>query len=181
MKLIKILFILIILFAPFQICFGQEKVIDNSCQIPFELKFFKDLETVGFMYVLMEPRYFKPQKLRTLFLCLSQKHPKFISLYITSFSSEENLKLAIKSRFDRRPNIHFPAGGDPPDRSEEDCKNLAKALDPCPIGYYRATYFRGPSEFFEYSPNPNKRNMVTVILRKKFLKRNVKSKVKTNE
>jgi hypothetical protein len=173
MKLQNIIFTLLILFGTFQIYFGQEKVIDHSCQIPFQLKLFKedrmlfakdknsDSNIIGDMYLLLEPQYFKPQKLKSLFSCLSKKHPKYVSLYITAYSSEENLKLAIRSKYEPRL-VEHPGS----DTSKEDCKNLAKAANPCPYGYYRARYYRGRNEQFFYSPNPNSRNMMKVILRK---------------
>lgn len=160
MKVRKSIFTLLILSAAFQISSGQQKIKDNTCQIPFELK----LEKIGILYLLLDEQYFKPQELKNLFLCLSEKRPKLAFLSITALSDKQQLDKAIKS-FIRElttppshpPTIFYPKGWKPE--------------PPAPPNYYRAFYSRYKNEYFEYSPNPQEWKMTTIVLKNKGLKK----------
>ena len=137
----------------------RPQILDNSCQIPFELK----LEKSGILFLLLEPQYFQPTKLKNLFLCLSEKRSKLIFLQITAYSDEKALDTDIKKFL--KPNVYeershsviiFPPNYLP--------------IPPSPP-YYRAYYYRYENEYFEYSPNPKEWKLLAVIMSKKVLKK----------
>ena len=64
MKVNKIVFSLILILGSLPIVFAQEKVINQNCQTPFELKY----ERKGIMFLLLEPKYFNAQNLKSLFV-----------------------------------------------------------------------------------------------------------------
>jgi hypothetical protein len=159
MNVCKSIFTLLILFTVFQISFGQQKIKDKSCQIPFELK----LEKTGVLFLLLESQYFEPQKLKNLFLCLSQKRSNLAFLHITALSSDEELDRSIKeftkpyNPLDSHRHFYFPKG--------------QKPIEPPPPNYYRAFYYRYKNEYFEYSPNPQEWKMTTIALKNEGLKK----------
>ncbi len=137
----------------------------EKCTIPFQLYEVpqKIHGKITILYLLLEANYFKRKTLTKFFNCLSAKYQTNYNFQITVYSDEENLKIAIG-------NYHHPPDDiDPPiDTSKSDCKNLQKAIKPCPIGYYRAIYYRGiDGEYFDYSPNPNKRKMLRITRKKR--------------
>lgn len=160
MKLQNIFFAAIILLAAFQINFAQQKVKNIKCQIPFELRY----EKIGIIYLLLEPQYFKPEQLKSLFGCLSRNRAKFVYLIITVLSDEKQLNKAIKSfknDLTRQPGLppenhaRYPEGYKPP--------------PPPPPDYYRAFYSRYKEEYFQYSQNPQKWELTTVIIKRNIL------------
>ncbi len=160
MKVQKIIFILIIILVSLPFVLGQQKVTNKDCQIPFELKY----EKSGIMFLLLEPQYFEARKLKSLFGCLSQKHSKLAYLRITALSDKEQLDRLVKSFIKdltsfptHPPTIFYPKGWKP--------------TPPPPPSYYRANYYHYKNEYFEFSPNPQKWEMTTVVLNNKELKK----------
>lgn len=158
MKVRNIIFTLLILFTGFQFGFSQEKIIDNSCQIPFQLK----LEKTEVLFLILESQYFEPRKLKTLFLCLSQKRAKLAFLHITALSNEEQLDRSIKDFIKPYSPLeahkpYYPKGWKP--------------VEPPAPNYYRAYYKRYKNESFEYSPNPQKWEMTTDFLKNNIVKK----------
>lgn len=140
----------------------QYGIIYTDCGVSYKLRVLSITHGVGHLFMLTDGKYFNEKDLSTLFRCLSKKYPEFPQLSITLFSDPVNLKIAIDNHFRPPPDVNPPI-----DTSETDCKNLSKAVVPCPYGYYRATYFRfRGDENFEFSEDPNKTAMRTVDLKK---------------
>jgi hypothetical protein len=157
MTIQKFILILLIILTTFQCSFGQQKIEDDKCRVPFELKY----EKVGILYVLLEPQYFKQQKLKSLFLCLSQKRSNLAFLQIVALSDEKQLNQAIES-FTKDLTTNRILIGTLSLMREKGWK----PTPPPPPNFYRAYYNRYQTEYFEYSPNPQEWETVTVILKK---------------
>jgi hypothetical protein len=168
MKVSKSIFTLLILLTSFQISFGQQKIKDDSCQIPFELKY----ERIGVLFLLLNEQYFKPQELKNLFLCLSKKRSKLAFLSITALSDKQQLDKAIKSFTN---DLTAPAGLHPPTIFYP---KGWKPEPPPPPNYYRGFYYRYKNEYFEYSANPQQWKMTTIVLKNKELKKEHKTNLK---
>lgn len=145
---------------------GQNKIVVASDVDPYkdcsqvEILRFKDLDTVGHIFAFADDKYFTEATLRSLFQCLSKPNSRVTLLTITLFSDKENLGIAIR-------NLDYPPSDvNPPENtSAHDCKDLKHAVRPCPLGYYRAIYFRFDGrEFFDYSKNPALEPMTRVNL-----------------
>lgn len=159
MKLLtKTLSLVFILIASYLVSYSQKNVVDNNCKIPFKLKY----EKLGVIYLPLEPKQFRTPKLSSLFLCLSENRSKLAFLKIIAVSDEEQLDKLISAyvkdltderALDTPPTVVFKKGWKP--------------KEPPPPGYYRAVYLRYKSEYFQFSPDPQKWEMQTVILREK--------------
>lgn len=142
--------------------FDEKWLIYDDCPVPYELVILSVKHYVGHIFMLTEGKYFNEKDLNSLFGCLSKKYPEFADLGITIFSDRDNLGVAIRNHF------YPPPDSNPPDDTrKEDCENLKLAVRPCPVGYYRAVYFRfAGREFYDYSKNPQKSTMTNVNLKK---------------
>lgn len=133
----------------------------NDCGVPVNIVLSSINNKVGDIFLLLDSRYFTEKSLTKLFKCFSKKNSEMASLKITTFSDITNLKLAVRNHLKPLPDEN-PSDYD---SSEEDCKDLAKALKPCPIGYYRAFYNRFKREYFIYSRKPTSRRFLVVNLK----------------
>lgn len=124
-------------------------IIYTHCKIPYEMEVLSVKHKVGHLYLYAESKYFNKTDLTQLFTCLSKEYPEFTSFDITVYDDRPNLKVAVRQHF------FPPPDSNPPDDPPIDCEHPERAGVPCPLGYYRAEYFRFDGrEYFDYSVDP---------------------------
>src|SRR5262249_9239013 len=123
------------------------------------------------IFILIDAQHFKPDNLNTLFTGLSSDYEQPSNLSITAFSDKAMLRRAI----DRHQSGMIIDWTDTP-KGRKGAERWAKMYSPLSSGYYRSNYSRIPrwyytqtyfDEYFLYSPESAKEEMITVILRSK--------------
>jgi ankyrin repeat protein len=123
------------------------------------------------IFILIDAQRFKTDDLKKLFTGLSSDYEQPGWLRITAFSDKAMLRRAI----DRHQSHMIIDWADTP-AGREAANRRAKKYYPLSSGYYRANYSRIPrqyytqryfDEYFMYSPDSAKEEMITVILRSK--------------
>lgn len=139
---------------------ATEWPIDTRCGTPVKVGYVVNGNTT--YYLLLESLHFKKNTLEKLFKCFSARHSRELYFHIVAFSDQVNLRIAIRNARTALPDVNPPD-----DSSTEDCRDLEKAFRPCPTGYFRAFYWRGRKEYFEYSPDIVSGKLIRVNIRKK--------------
>ena len=86
MRLRSLLYTGAVVLMSFHFSFGQSVADNRNCQIPFEIRAKSKNETL--VFVLLDARYFKPKKLESVFLCLSENYSNL--LRVTAYSDEKS-------------------------------------------------------------------------------------------
>lgn len=135
-------------------------IVYSDCLIPYQPVVWSITSGTTSAYMLTEGKYFNKNDLSTLFACLSKRYPEFPAVSITLFSDRANLDVAIRNHFDP-PDHENPM----PDTRELDCRDLKSAREPCPYGYFRASYYRFKErEYFDFSEDRTKVSMRRVLV-----------------
>lgn len=121
--------------------------------------------------VFIEAPHFTAENIRKLFTSLAQKYKEPKWLDITAFSDKKMLQRAINTK----TSGFFIDWADTPE-GRAAAKKWSEDHDPLPSGYYRAYYSRMErkyysrsyiEEYYSYSPDPAKTDLVRVTLQKK--------------
>lgn len=121
--------------------------------------------------IFIESQYFTPDNIRRLFTTLGAEYPSPEWLDITAFSDKLMLQRAINNS---TGGVIIDWADTPEGRAA--AKKWAEDHDPLPKGYYRAYYVRiGRNNYsqnyveegYSYSPDPDKPEMVRVVLQGK--------------
>jgi WD40 repeat protein len=123
------------------------------------------------MFIFIEPQHFTPENIQRLFSSLAAEYKKPDWLDVTAFSDKIMLQRAINLNFSGICIYWADTTA-----GQAAAKKWAEVHEPLPSGYSRAYYFRIGrrnysqdylEENYSYSPDPEKPEMVTVVLQDK--------------
>jgi ankyrin repeat protein len=152
----RVIYISIIALAVMRICPCQYEVLgqkmndvileeDTSYGFPVKQISFvrKDRFEIRKIFLLIDDAYFNKENLEKIFVGLSIKYPSPIFLTITAFSDEMKLRQEYADEIKLNWNNR----------------------DSSPIGFFRAYYTRLYNEYFDYTPNKDKNDIIRIKLK----------------
>ncbi len=110
--------------------------VNFKCGVPYELVVLATSLRGVHLYVLANEQNLTERELTPFFRCLIKTYPGYTWYSITLFTDRNNLSVAIRNHF-----VPLADSNPPDDTSTTDCANWRVAVRPCPVGYFRVSYY----------------------------------------